>query len=75
MTTNATQYRLCPHCSKSYYRIDGKCNMCGFDDPRPEESNVSFLDKHKNDVVGKQWSSELHRYLTSKEIKRGIKGK
>ena len=71
---NTTQHRLCPHCSKSYYRIDGKCNLCSFYDPRPEEATISFLDKHNNDVIGKQWSKKLHRHLKNEDIKRGMKG-
>jgi hypothetical protein len=38
----------------------------------PEKEGFIFTGRHANQ--GRQWSKKYHRYLTSKEIKNGMKG-
>lgn len=64
------QTRLCPHCGKSYWRIFGYCNVCWELDDFNDDQSVSHFKEQK----GKMWSRKLHRYLTEKEIKSGMKG-
>lgn len=63
---------ICPFCQESYYRIDEKCNKC------KKEVKEPIPKKIKKHVIGsgrgKQWSRKLHRYLTEKDIRKGMTG-
>ncbi len=61
----------CPGCG-SWYRGLNTCK-CGTQvaEPKKKERVIRQPLAHK---VGKMWNKNLHRYLTEKEIKAGMKG-
>lgn len=68
MITRQSSYP-CPQCG-CYYRNIDTCTQCG--KVIPEKEGFIFTGRHANQ--GRQWSKKYHRYLTSKEIKNGMKG-
>lgn len=58
----------CGECG-SWWRIKNKCRVCGNVLPEKKEEVMKKVGLRK----GKIWSTQKHRYLTTKEIAKGIK--
>ena len=61
-------HRICPGCNKSWWRVDGVCNVCGLYDPAPASfyNDDKTFSRENHPGKGRTWDSKKHKYVSNK---------